>query len=88
MRLGKIPAQLIGADCCDNKELGLGKNESLVASKKRGKYVVDCIINTEIEDRYLTTEEADRFQNLGLIVDKGATDDDDDEEFYNLDNVS
>ena len=88
MRLGKIPAQLIGADYCDNKELGLGKNESLVASKKKGKYAAQHIINSNSEYRYLTTEEADRFQNLGLIIDKGAIDGDDDEEFCNLDNVS
>ena len=84
----KIPAQLMGADYCDNKELGLGKNESLVASKKMGKYAAQCIINSNSEYRYLTTEEADRFQNLGLIIDKGAIDGDDDEEFCNLDNVS
>ena len=76
-----VPPALEGGYYCDDKKLGLGDDESLFSMKSRNQYEAIYIINGRMEARYLTTSEAKRFRDMGIIVNDDNVDDKDQEFF-------
>jgi hypothetical protein len=76
-----VPESLIGIYYCDNEVLGLDDDESLTASKSENKYKAEWIINSDVNRRYLTTDEAEHFRLFGIIVNNDSINDKD-QAFY------